>query len=307
MPGISHTLAPVRVSVGGVWLHIRRARRLLFYVIVRVLVAVLRGIPSSVARLPLRGLAQVAWWTRPGDRRIALRQLELAFPLRAPAWRRWVARTALSRLADNLVSNLRDDEPLWISPESADRLGSLGEQGRPVLVLMGHYGAWELVGPALASLVPPFAALTANPHNHRLDAWLRRQRLERGVQVFDRHRERLSAARWLRRGGTLALLADHRSSAVTRRIPWFGRPAPTVIGPARLARWARASIVAICVKGGPGHYELEVGPILDDAESRSEEDVLRWCNECSEAWIVADPTQWTWWHDRYGFTEECHD
>lgn len=310
MSGRSHTLTPLRTALGttlgSAWWGVRRARRVAFYSLVRGLAALVRGVPVPVANGALRGLAAIAWWTRRGDRGLALRQLRLAFPDRSPAWHRWVARTALTRLAENLVSNVRGDEPVWTSPGGRRRLRSLRERGRPLLVVMAHYGPWELAGPALAGELPAFAALTANPHNARVDAWLRRERQQRGVEVFDRHRERHSAAKWLRRGGTLAVLVDYHSGS-TQPVEWFGVPTPTVVGPARLARWAGADMVGVRVRGGPGHRELVVGPVLEEARGRDLDEILRWCNSVTEAWIREDPTHWTWWHDRFGVAGEQNE
>ncbi len=297
-------LDPVRGLRSALWLRFRQGRRELFYLLARLLALGIRVLPSFAARWPLRGLARLAWPLRRGDRCTALRQLRLAFPDRSEAWRCWVGRTALLRMADNLVSGLRGTEEPWLSPADSRLLRDLAEEGRPTVVLMAHYGAWELAGPVLARIFPSFGAFTANPHNDRLDRWLKAERRGRGIEVFDRHRDRISAARWLRRGGTLAILADHRSAVATRPVPWFGRLAPTVVGPARLARWAGASILPVRVVGGPGHYELRLGPVLREVGEFDEDEVLVWCNERIEEWVAEDPTQWTWWHDRYGDEED---
>lgn len=281
----------------GPW---RRARRLLFYALVRLSTGTLRRLPRRVCVAGMRGLGRLAWRLLGPERRIALRQLARAFPQMTPAQRERLGRESLEALGENLVDCLRADVPVEIGPEARRRLEEVRNRRRPVVVLMGHLSAFELVGPCLVEQLSPFAAVTADPHNHRVDAWLRGQREARGVRVFDRRRERWGAARWLRRGGTLALLADHRGAVDSRPIPWFGRPAPTPTGPARLARWADAVILPVTLRRSRGRLELHVEEALPDAASRDEDDVMKWCNRRLEDWIRRSPREWTWFHDRYG-------
>jgi KDO2-lipid IV(A) lauroyltransferase len=191
---------------------------------------------------------------------------------------------------------LRADAAVHVPEADRRRLEAALREG-PVLALMAHAGAWELAGPVLVQLTGRFGAVTADPHNAEIGAWLRRERERRHIRCFDRDREVAAATRWLSRGGCLAVLADHRPRGASVFADWFGHPAPTATGPARLARIARATILPVSVRrAGEGH-EMGCGEAFVPSGD-ADVDAAR-CNHALEEIILASPEEWTWFHDRY--------
>jgi KDO2-lipid IV(A) lauroyltransferase len=277
------------------------ARRWAFYALVRGLVAVLRPLPRPVTAGVLAGLGRVAWATRAGDRRTAERQLAVALPTLGPSRRRRLARRAFVDFGRNLADAVHGGAlEIRIGPEALGRLEEAERDGRPLLVLTAHLGCWERLGAWLAARWGGLGVVTASPHNHWVDGWLRRERRRRGMEAFDRRSQPLAAARWLRRGRPLAVLADHRGGAGSVAAPWFGRPAPTVVGPGRLARRCAARILPVGIRrAGKGH-EVLVGTPVPWEDSADEVELARRCNGAIEELILAAPTEWTWFHPRYG-------
>ena len=275
---------------------VRRWRRRGFLVLVRALVGILRRLPVAVARRFLHGLGWAAWCCLRPERRIARRQLALALPAIDDRARDALARSSLLRLGDNLLDMIRADAPVAFEGGGRGLLRSMLERG-PVLVLMAHAGAWELVGPLLVQVTGQFGAITAGPHNPALGAWLRREREARNIRCFDRDREVAAAARWLATGHCLAVLADHRPRGASTMASWFGHPAPTTTGPARLARAARATILPLGIRrAGQGHVIGFGEPIIPGGDEAA--DAAR-CNGALEELILRSPEEWTWFHDRY--------
>ncbi|RKZ13235.1 hypothetical protein DRQ53_00225 [bacterium] len=275
---------------------VRRWRRWGFLLLVRGLVGILRRLPVAAARRILHGLARIAWCCLRTERRIAGRQIALALPELDDSARDVLWRSSLLRLADNLLDMIRADAPVAFAGDGRTLLRGMLDRG-PVLLLMAHAGAWELVGPAVVEVTEEFGAITADPHNAPLGAWLRRERELRQIRCFDRDREVAAAARWLARGGCLAVLADHRPRGASTIAPWFGYPAPTTTGPARLARAARATILPLGIRRvGQGH-QIGLGePIIPTGDENV--DAAR-CNGALEDLILRSPEEWTWFHDRY--------
>jgi KDO2-lipid IV(A) lauroyltransferase len=141
--------------------------------------------------------------------------------------------------------------------------------------------------------------VTTDPHNPKVDAWLRRERSRWGVRPFDRRREALAAARWLASGRPLALAADHRTAVASLPAPWFGRVAPTPRGVAWLARRAGARIVAVGIRRHDGEHEVWIGDEVAVGEDRDEAAIAACCNAAIEGLIRRAPEEWTWFHDRY--------
>jgi len=244
-------------------------------------------------------LGRMAWTFRRGERARALDRLALAFPQWSEERRQRVLRRSYELFGCNLADAVRDGVAVQIAPADLQRWRRVVEGGRPLLVLTAHLGSWEQLGRWLARTLPSLGVITANPHNRRVDAWLRRERAALGMRTFDRRREPLAAARWLRCGRPLAILADHRNQVSSVPAPWFGRSAPTVVGPARLARRAGAAILPVGIRReGKGHRVL-VGEELEWSPADSDETLAAACNRSLEELIRRAPEEWTWFHERY--------
>ncbi|HKI83039.1 MAG TPA: hypothetical protein VKA63_01785, partial [Candidatus Krumholzibacteria bacterium] len=242
---------------------LRMARRFVFYASVRSLAWLARRSPRRLAVGFMEGLGLLAYSCRRGDREVAMRQLALAFPDWDEETRRRAARESFVCLGRNLLDSVRGEARVRIASTDEERLARIQESGDPVLVLSLHLGSWELLGRWLANRFPAMGVVTANPHNHWIDSWLARERAALGLRTFDRRREVLAAARWLRRGGSLAVLADHRSQVSSVSAPFFGRPAPTAVGPQRLARRSRARILPVGMRfDGEDHWVLVGDEVL---------------------------------------------
>ena len=275
---------------------VRRWRRRGFHVLVRTLAGSLRRLPKPVGRRFLRGLAGIAWSVLRKERRIAQRQLARALPDLAPARREAVACASLRSLGDNLLDMLRADAAVSFPDTHREKFEAALRQG-PVLALMAHAGAWELVGPVLVEVTGRFAAVTADPHNPQIGDWLRREREARHIRCFDRDREVAAATRWLAKGGCLAVLADHRPRGESVVADWFGHPAPTASGPARLARIAGATIVPVGIRRVDEGHEMSCGTAFAPSGD-PQVDAAR-CNAALEEMILASREEWTWFHERY--------
>ncbi len=290
------------------WL--RRQRRRLFYLMVRSLASGVSILPRSFAAAGVGGLGRLAWVLCRAERDVARRQLAVAFPEWSDERRESVARACFVRFGDNLVDSLRAERQVVIEAEDEARLRSIVRQAKPVLFLTLHLGAWERLGQYLASEAPGLAVVTANPHNPRVDRWLRERREARGMVTFDRYRGGAAAARWLLRGRPLAVLADLRSNVPSVDAPWFGREAPTIIGPARLARRANAVVLPVGMVRAGDRLRVLVGEPLEfesrandrDQTDRNEFDrqAAAASNRALEQLIRTAPEEWMWFHNRYG-------
>lgn len=274
---------------------VRRWRRRGFYALVRALAATLRRLPIPVGRGVLRVLGGTAWILLGSERRVAREQIARAFPELPSDVRDGMGRRSLLRLGDNLLDMVRGDASVRFPEGERRKLTDLLASG-PVLVLMAHSGAWELVGPVLVQATGRFGAVTAEPHNPWVGAWLRREREARGIRCFDRDREVAAAARWLSRGGCLAVLGDHRPRGGAVTAKWFGVPVASPTGPARLARIAGATILPLGIRRNGNGHVIGVGapfvPVGDEKVDASR------CNEALQELILASPEEWTWFHER---------
>jgi KDO2-lipid IV(A) lauroyltransferase len=91
-------------------------------------------------------------------------------------------------------------------------------------------------------------------------------------------------------------------------VDFFGRPAYTPIGPARLALATGAPIVVTFSKRVGDQFEAVVNDLIEpDRRAPREEEIVRLTRAWSaqmEAFIAAHPEQWIWFHDRWQTTPQ---
>jgi KDO2-lipid IV(A) lauroyltransferase len=178
-----------------------------------------------------------------------------------------------------------------------------------LVAITGHIGNWELllqyfqlegsrrVGGVVAKRIT----------NPGLNTLVEEMRGRFGVPTLYSDSGVKAMAEIVRRGETIGLVPDQDISKLAGTfVPFFGRPAYTPTGPARLALVTGAPIVcAFCLRVGDKMEVVVEDPILVDPRAPRAEEVIRltraW-NDRIEAFIRAHPEQWMWLHDRWRTT-----
>lgn len=298
----------------------RRLRRRAWW-LVTLLVAALAGAagprPGRAAGAALAGLALRL---RRRERRQAEANLALAFPeLDADARRGLLTRAAAAagrNLYDALAApRLLADPTLVRDVPGADGLTLVeavreaAAAGRGVLVLSGHVGCWELMGAWLArelarAGLPPLHVATGVVRNPAVDRWLAARRRSLGLVPVPRTAGAAPLLRCLRSGGVVAVLLDQNTGVDSRPVPFFGRPAPTPVGPARLAVRLGAPVVVATIARHPGGGHVVTHGDLWRAAPGATADgqvdaCLRLVNRELEAAVRRNPAEWVWYHRRW--------
>jgi KDO2-lipid IV(A) lauroyltransferase len=107
--------------------------------------------------------------------------------------------------------------------------------------------------------------------------------------------------RALRSGRVLGIPMDLRTRAESVVVPLLGIPAPTPVGPARIALRVHAPVVVCTVE--PVASQLEVTCTRLSARESSPESLTAHINEELSRRIRLAPEHWLWMHARYGFDE----
>ena len=293
----------------------RRWRRRGYAALAYLVLGGLRAVPAPAGRLFCRGLAAVAWRLRSRERRLAERNVALVFADRDAAWRRRLLRRARACLADNLYVTAtlprrvrRGLREVADPGDVAGRARTLLAAGRGLIVVTGHFSCWELLGAWLARELGGLTAVTATIRNAPVDRLVNGWRRECGLVPVPRQRGLRPLATALRRGEAVVLLPDQALAAPSLAVPFCGHPAPTVIGPARLALATGAPLLPVALArragGGPPRYRV-VG--LEPLHPRGEgvTDVAKLTaavNEALSELLLRNPAEWVWFHDRWRIT-----
>jgi KDO2-lipid IV(A) lauroyltransferase len=250
----------------------------------------------------------------PRLRRVGLDNLQRAFPERDSAWCRAVLRgsfRSLGRLAaevawfDELRPGNIHERVGFASPES-ERLWRTCVTGGAHIIATGHFGNWELFAQAQGLMGYPIHIVHRPLKNARLDDLLNELRSRAGTDVIYKHAAAREILRLLRADDLVAIPIDqHAIGNQGIAVPFFGRPASTTAGPARLAQLTRTPItVAVLIRRGESSkHDILLRPAIDPPPPGKSESVLREVmtriNREFEDIVRVHPEQWLWMHRRW--------
>lgn len=269
-------------------------------------------LPRTVARRFAARFAAILFRMNPAWRRTALFNLRLAFPEWGEAERERIVKLMVRNLGwlmaefAQLPRMNRVNVASVIVQNGFENFLAAERRGRGVLFLTGHLGAWELKPFAHALYHKPIHFLVRPIKNARVDALVNRYRGLSGNRPIEKNESVRAVLRVLRGGGTVGILADQNTTPVEAVfVDFFGIPAATTAGLARLARRTGAAVVPVHSYWDPwlGKYVLHYEPALELAQSEDEEADIRaqteLFNKTLEGFIRRFPDQWFWVHRRW--------
>lgn len=266
----------------------------------------LARLPWAVQRALGRALGALLHGALVGRRRVALRNVELAFPELDAGQRRTLVRDSFRELGIGLFEFMRawwgtlGTFPAHTSVRGLEHLEAARARGRGVILLSGHFVTLEMCGRLLCAHAP--VAGMYRPHGQAVLEWaVKRGRLRYAAAMFSREELR-PALRHLRDGGILWFAPDQE----TRRgdnvfVPFFGHPAWSLTSTHQLARLSGAAVLPFFhARRADGlGYDIELKPALDGFPSSDPVADTARVMACIEAMVRATPTQYLWIHKRF--------
>jgi Kdo2-lipid IVA lauroyltransferase/acyltransferase len=243
-------------------------------------------------------------------RRIAARNLATAFPVRAPAERRAIARAAFAHFGRLLFAllefgTLSNEQMLArIDFDGEERSRLAYAQGKGVLFVTGHFGYWELQAMVHALEVEPITMLARALDNPYLDQLLERIRQRTGNTVVYRRGTIRRVMRTLQAGHGIAVLIDqHIMSKDAIYVDFFERPAATTSVVAALALRTGAPVIPVfALPLGGGRYRMIYEHPVEPPRADSEDairDFTQRCTDVLEMYVRRHPELWLWMHRRW--------
>lgn len=236
-----------------------------------------------------------------------LSNLALAFPEMPVAEREQLARRVFEHfgraMADFFVSNRMDAEQFESSMESEgiEHIDAALERGKGVLIVSGHFGNWERSARLLAQRGYPLSVVVRTANDPVVDRVVNSLRSGPGTTVIPRGAAARPILAKLKANELVAILPDQNAQEVF--IPFFGKPAGTVLGPGVLhERTGCAVVPGVCFRTGPMRYRMRAGAplVAEHVEGGvAGEGMMRSVHAFLEGAIREHPEQWLWFHDRW--------
>ena len=278
-----------------------------------------RAIAGALGRLP-RGLARkmaavLVWMAFPllrRLRRVGMRNLELALPTLTSQQRTQILNGVFRSLGRQLVEFCRmsryspESTKDWLRTEGLENYLSAQAQGKGVLVLTGHMGAWELSSFYHSLMGHPMGLVIRRLDNRLLDNYVNTMRGMYGNWVLHKDDFGRGLLKAMRHGETVGILMDTNMTPPQGEfVDFFGTPACTATGLAHIARKTGAAVVPgfMLWEAAEQRYVLHFGPQLDLPQTEDiSADILaatQICTHAIESWIRRYPDQWLWIHRRW--------
>ncbi len=251
-------------------------------------------------------------------RRLALRNLEAAFPARPAGERAAIARDMFAHFGRLLTvllkfSTMRPDQMLArVELEGEDRVKAAHALGKGALLFTGHFGYWEINALVHALVLQPMSLLARPLDNPLLHDLLERVRGRTGNAVIYRRGAVRRILRALAANQAIAVLIDqHIQTADAVYVDFFDRPAATTSALAALALRTGAPVIPVFALPLPGGrfrmvYEHAVDPPkADDPDALR--DFTQRCTDVLEMYVRRYPGLWLWMHRRWRDADSASD
>jgi KDO2-lipid IV(A) lauroyltransferase len=243
-------------------------------------------------------------------RRLAIAQLRAAFPVRSTHECRRIARKTFRHFGRMLVAVLRTstltpDRILErVEFDGEERIRAALAAGKGAIIVVGHFGYWEMHGVAHALVLSPLSVLARPLDNPYLDALVERMRRVTGNRVIYRQGAMRKVLRALQANEVVAIPIDqHIQGANAVTVDFFDRPAATTSALAMLALRTGAPLVpgfSLPLPGGRYRLIYEHPVELPPAGATDPvRDLTQRCSDVLEMYVRRYPHLWLWMHRRW--------
>ena len=178
------------------------------------------------------------------------------------------------------------------------------EQNRGVICLVCHMGSWEFSAITPSILGYKTTAVSKGLKNPELNKMIKGFRESRGLNNLNRGDTYPMLLESLNRGECLIIMIDQDTRVKSIFADFFGKPAYTPIGAAKLALDTNAVVVPMAMKRREdGKHQFTIRKEIELSKSGDRDrDLIENTKRFSaviEDYIREDPSQWVWMHKRW--------
>ena len=291
----------------------KRLKNWLVYMFIRFGIAFVMKMNRETAIKMFEILGRLGFCLAASLRKKTFNHLQMVFGNQYSAPRiHQMAKEVFLNLARNMVDAVRlqkyDSRSIenLVSANGLEKIDRALKKGNGLLLFTSHSGNWELLGAYLAFKGYPLHVVGAPSYDPRLDELIIKNRQHSGARYIARGADASKKIlRALRKNEILGLLIDQDSTKFEGVfVDFMGRDAYTPVGPVLLAMKTHAPIMPITIHMREDYrHIIEVG---DEVKLEITGDKTRdltvntqQCSKAVEKFILAQPTQWIWMHNRW--------
>lgn len=193
----------------------------------------------------------------------------------------------------------------YVTIENRHYLDEVIKDGQGAVLLAAHLGNWEWMGAAMAMAGFPVASVIKTQPNEQYTKLLNEYREMTGIEIFTRGTtEVISAARALKEGRLIGLLADQDAGPNGLFVEFLGKMSATPTGPTIFAKKFKVPVVPIFIVRRPegGHRIMLQPPLYYQDTGQANEDIYNFTVKVTkvlEETIRQYPDEWLWFQKRW--------
>ena len=292
----------------------------LSYAVLKLFSLFINLLPEGFSLWLGRQLGRVAFHLDREHQGVALENLHVAFGQEKPEKElREIATRTFENLGMMAVEFFRiprmDMETFRkrVTVEGLEKAMRLLERKKGVLLLLSHFGNWELMGMMSKVINNPIMVI-AKPikKNRRVDRFITQVREKAGLEVIPTEKASRRVLRALSQNRVVGILIDQRAKRSEGVwADFFGRKAPTTPGLAVLAMKTGAPVLPVfMIRNGYQKHRLLIKEPLDlvrTGDIKKDVEVnTQLINHTLESMIRQYPDQWFWVHRRWERKKRGH-
>ncbi len=290
----------------------KKQQRWLQYILIKILIFLLAFPPRTLALAAATLMAKLAFLIFYKERRRTLGNLKRVFEQqKTRAEIRRMGQQCFIHLAKNAVDTARFPKMerhnfnRLVTVDDLTEFEAAIKRGKGLIALTGHIGNWEMMAAWFTQQGYPVSVVGRRLYDERLNQMLIAARESKGLKNIDRNASARALWRVLKKGEILGILIDQDTKVENVMVDFFGIPARTPVGLARLALRTGSTIIPLGIHRKPDdtyHITLDppIFPQTDATDLEAAAIVLtRKFNQAIEKLIMRDPVQWVWMHRRW--------
>lgn len=243
-------------------------------------------------------------------RKVVISNITRSFPNQNSDWVKQTASQFYTHLADRIIESvvcvgISKQQVLQRCPvKNYELVDNYGKQGKDVIAVLGHCGAWELACLSASIYIDNYTsyAVYTQPKSKLIDNFLNETRGRFGMQLYSMQQMPFFLKNGFGKTAVGMYLADQSHSNPARGYWTTFLHQDTVFmnGPARFAIARNCAIIFVKVKQlKRGYYEIENVPIADNAADYTEKELTEKFVRLLEQQITELPSDWLWSHKRW--------
>lgn len=263
--------------------------------LIRISPSFIKGIISFIFYL-------LMFYVIPLRKSVYMENLQIAFPNNDKSWYTDLAKKGYKFIMERFVEFFafpNSYQKAQIKIVGQNKLDTAFKNGRGVILISGHIGAWELLSAWVSSNHYPVTVVAAKQKNRGSDKFFIKHRGQFGMKHIY-HRSSIDAMySILDKNEAIALASDQDARKRGVFVDFFGKMASTPKGTAKFYLKAGVPLIfTLCYKVSSNNYVIEFVPV-EPKPNATVESITQTYTKILEEYITKYPEQYFWFHRRW--------